>query len=114
MLCQIEQQRDNLLTYHTMYKNALLRGIPTTLTLGMAVTVLGSMGYAVCKDVMYEIRATPIDTEIALHFNPKCTKEFYKQQKELWHNSSLYKPGSIVVMSEKWKKNGKWEECMRN
>jgi hypothetical protein len=94
------------------YKNIILGSliiIPGTIMYFTPMILIGML----TKEVMKDIRAKQIDSEIAIHFDNMCTESFYDQRTELYFRSSLTKEESTIEMSKRWVQDGKWDECKR-
>lgn len=99
------------------YKDAILGGLSVlsiALIGGGGLTMIGVVGYSIYGSVVNDIRAKYIDTRISLHFNEVCTDSFYEERGKLWFRSSLHKEGATIAIYNRWEKDGKWDECMRN
>ena len=84
---------------------------PIVLLLG-GCTIVSVLLYSSANSIMADIRSKWIDEKVHTKMNMTCEDRFYKDVQCVWYRSSLFKSEATVVVYKRWKRDGRWEECM--
>ena len=75
-------------------------------------TIVSVLLYSSANSIMAEIRSKWVDEKVHTKMNMTCEDRFYKDVQCVWYRSSLFKSEATVVVYKRWKRDGRWEECM--
>ena len=69
--------------------------------------------YGLTHSIMTDIRSKWVNEKVHTKMNRACVDRFYKDVDDAWFRSSSFKSEATVVVYKTWKKDGRWEECVR-
>ena len=96
-----------------MANNSLTFKIANGLLMSSATVLASIAGFGLISSMMIHVQSSGVDEEVHMKMDSVCVDRFSEERQNIWNKSSLSRQVSTLIAHKKWKKNGMWEECLR-